>query len=209
MTTKLNERKISGGIPAAALGSSAPPPAAPAPAAPRTKLSALRAQVARGEHAELPGIGRVFVQLVGSAKRGEIEGAVLTHMEKIGVPFLPIHAFSYDQDRKRRTLAEAVRDPDDPSQPFGTYEDWCKEDDDIIYAAGLVYQDVQARLDPIGVGELDADTESLLLDAFKKKDWSRLQSFGVALLARWLTTGAVQLSSSPTPASSSGPPSQE
>ncbi len=183
-----------------------------APAAPQsvpTKLAAHRGQVARGEYVELPELGRVYMRLLGRTATTAIEAAVFDSLAKQGIPALTIHAFTYDQERKVRTLAVAARDPDDHGQPFGTLQDWLEEDDDIIFYAGLVLDDVKARLDPVGLGEINEQTEAELLDAFKKKETTRLMLCGVATLARWLTSGAVQLSSSPTPSSSTSPSSAE
>lgn len=203
--TKLGERKMSGGIPAAALGQAAPAAAAAAP----TKMAAVRGQVARGELVTFPGLGQAYVQLLSRTQATAIEVAVFDAMAKQGLPAIQLHAFTYDQERYARTLALAARDPDDHSKPFGTVEEWQAEDDDIIFAASLVYKDVRSRLDPIGIDSLDDDTESKLVAAFKKKDWSLLRSYGVATLVTWLATGALQLASSPTPASNTGPPSTE
>ena len=174
-----------------------------------TKLAAHRGQVARGEYVELPGLGRVYMRLLGRTATTAIEAAVFDTLPKLGIPATQIHAFTYDQERKVRTLAAAARDPEDHTQPFGTLNDWLEEDDDIIFAAGLVLDDVKARLDPVGAGEIDEQTEAELLDAFKKKETGRLMLYGVATLARWLTSGVVQLSSSPTPSSSTSPSSAE
>lgn len=183
-----------------------------APAAPQsvpTKLAAHRGQVARGEYVELPGLGRVYMRLLGRVTTTAIEVAVFDSLAKEGLPAIQIHAFTYDQERKMRTLAAAARDPDDHSQPFGTLQDWQEEDDDIIFHAGVILDDVKARLDPVGHGPIDDQVEAELFDAFKKKEIGRLMLFGVATLARWLTSGAVQLSSSPTPSSKSSPSSAE
>lgn len=159
----------------------------------------------RGEYVELPGLGRAFVRLLSRSATTAIEAEVFDKLPKAGIPAIQLHAYTYDQERKALTIAAAARDPEDHSKPFGTLIEWQQEDDDIIAAAGMQYDAVKARLDPVGLAELDPDTESMLVEAFKKKDRRLLMLFDVATLASWLTSGAVQLSSSPIPASNTGP----
>lgn len=187
------------------------PPAMPTPAVQSipTKLAAVRGDVARGEYVVLPGLGRAWIQLLSRTMMTSIEAAVFDVLPKAGIPALQLHAFTYDQERKARMLAASARDPDDHTMPFGTLQEWLAEDDDIIFASGLVLDDVKHRLDPVGVGTLDADTEAELESAFKKKDPRLLMLSGVATLVRWLTSGALQLSSSPTRSSSTSESSAE
>jgi hypothetical protein len=200
--TKMGDRKLSGGIPPSALGT------AGAPADVKTKLAEAREKIARGDFVELPGgLGRVWMELVGHDVSNKIEAATFREMDSVGLPPIPLHSFSYDIQRQARTLARACRDPEDPKHetPFGTLEEWSNETDSVILACALVYKDLRDKLDPFRIDLIDADDLEDLELALKKKDVVRLRSFGAATLANWLTSGAVQLSSSRTAASSDGP----
>jgi hypothetical protein len=183
--------------------------AAPVPVSIPTKLAARRGNVARGEYAELPGLGRAFIRLPGRNAMTAVEAAVFDSLAKAGIPAIQLHAFTYDQERKARTLAIAARDPDDHRLPFGTTEEWLEEDDDIIFASGLIYDDVKERLDPASSETVDEVTREQVFDAFKKKDFGRLRLFGAGTLARLLISGEFQRSSYPTPSSSTSESSAE
>lgn len=206
--TKLADRRYSGGIPASALAPSDPV----AVAASATKLMAARQSVGRGELVDLPGLGPAWIELIGHSLSNRVEAATFKAMEAEGLPPVALHGWSYDMERYARTLAHAARDPDDPTHqtPFGTLEQWRDEDDDVIFACSLVYKDVKNRLDPSGqdhpVTEEDADE---MMSALKKKDGPALRRFGVSMLVSWLLSGAVQPSTSPTPASNTGPSTPE
>lgn len=203
MTTpsKLSQ-KFAGGIPASAL-----PKGDPAAAAPRASLLATRVggAPARGEEAVLPVIGRVYIRLLGHTVSNQVEGATFGAMAEAKLPPIALHAWSYDIQRTARTLAQAARNPENPDEPMGPLEEWIVLDDDLLFACGQIYKDVKERLDPVGALFLAPDTADEITEAFKKKDASTLRSQGVALLVNWLLSGAVQLSSSPTPASSTPP----
>lgn len=195
--------KMTGGIPASAL-----PPAGPVA---RTKMAERLDNIVRGEEVALPVIGRAYIQLASHTISNEIEAATWAEMKRLELPAQPLFIRSFKIEHDARVLARCVRDPDDHDQPFGSLEEWrARLDDDLILACGLVYADVRERLDPIGFKTALTDEESEeIAQAFKKKDPVLLTDFGVATLSRWLLSGAVQLSSSPTPASSTGEPSAE
>lgn len=202
MTASKLGQRLTGGIPASALGKGDP-----AAAVPRASLLSTRtaAAPARGEYVTLPLIGRVYIQLLGHHVSNQVEGEVFEAMASAKLPPVPLHAWSYDMQRQARTLARAARDPDDHSQPFGPVEEWLDLDDDLLFACGRVYADVKERLDPVGAAFLAPETADEITEAFKKKDASTLRSHGVVSLVSWLLSGAVQLSSSQTPASSTSP----
>lgn len=198
--SKLSQR-FTGGIPPSALGKGDPQATAP-----RASLLSTRMDMsARGEEVELPMIGRVYMQLLGHQAANQVEGATFKAMEAAGLPPIALHAWSYDMQRQARTLAVAARDPDSRTEPMGTLEEWLALDDSLLFACGRIYQDVKERLDPVGTLFLPPDTADEITEAFKKKDVSSLRSHGVVLLTSWLLSGAVQLSSSPTPASKASP----
>lgn len=181
---------------------------APEPAAPKaTPLGIMRPQIARGESVTLPVLGPAYVRLVGHVASNEIESGVLSEMKRLDLPATSLFAFTYELERDARTLAEAVRDPGDPTEPFGTLEEWRALDDDVIFACYKVYADVKERLDPVGADALTEGQLAEIGEAFKKKDWSFLRSLGVVLLVNWLRTMDDRPASSPTPKSSTGPSS--
>jgi len=193
---------MTGGIPASALRSDDPAVRSIEP----TKLEAVRGQIARGEYVELPGgLGRAYLKLLAHSKSNVVEGSTMKAMEAAGLPLLPIHTVSYAVQRAARTMAEACFEDETCAKPFGTLAAWLDEDDDILFGCSLLYQDVRNRLDPYRTDDVPRDVADFLADALVKKNAMGLRSFGVATLASWLLSGAVQLSSSPTAASSTSP----
>jgi hypothetical protein len=202
--TRLGQR--SAGLPQAAFGEAGP---AVAGGAPKTRLGS-RSEPARGELQDLPTVGSAYIQLVGHVVSNQIEAAVFKSMAEVGLEPTLNHAFSYDMNRQARILAHAAREPDDHSKHLGSVEEWLDLDDDVIFACSLRYKDVRNRLDPLGSeAKITEEDHILLRDAFEKKNASLLRSFGIATLTSWLLSGVVQLSSSPTPSSSSGGPLPE
>ena len=200
--TKMGQIKQAGGIPASAL---APDEAKVKASA--TKLSAARGNAARGEDVTLPIFGSVYAEIIGHTKSNKVEADTLEAMTKARIPLTGGFAWSVDLERKARTLAFAIRDPDDHSKPFGDVDEWLDLDDDIIMACSLVYDDVRNRLDPLGAPTLTKERAAEIMDAFQKKSRTLLLSFGIAELSAWLLSGDVQLLISPTPSSSSTEPS--
>lgn len=200
--SEMGKRRLSGGIPAEALGT----PAAPAVASP---MAQARPRIARGELVQLAPYGEVWMQILGSTTMEEIEAATWKHMEALGLPPLQIHVGTFNLHRFRRVLAAAVRSPKDHDQAFGTLEEWGEESDDVLTAGIMLYKDTKARLDPTTNPELTDEQAEAILDEFKKKDFKGLRSFGAATLASWLLSGAVQPSSSAPASSKSSEPSQE
>lgn len=192
----------SGGIPAEALSSG--DPAAPAA---QTKMAQVRATIDTGEYVVLPIYGRVWIELVGHDPSNIIEAATYGHMAEIGLPpVAALHAWSYDIQRSARTLALAVRDPEDHAASFGSLEEWLVERDDVIFWCFTKYKDVKSRLDPDD-SEITPELRAMIDEDFSKKNASRLRSYGVATLVTWLLTGDLhlgELATSPGPASRSG-----
>ena len=91
-----------------------------------------------------------------------------------------------------RTLAIAVRSPDNHDAPLALLADWLECDDDQINALWEKYQDLEAELDPLGpngpaLSEADA---AAIRDAAKKKALTLLMSYGSRKLALALITTA-------------------
>lgn len=204
--SEMAKRRMSGGIPASALAAGA----ASVDAKP-TPMAQARPRIARGELVQLAPYGEVWMQIMGSQAMEEIESATFRSMEALGLPPIMLHLGTYNLHRFRRVLAIAVRNPDPMKhdEPFGTLDDWAEEPDDVLSAGITLYKDVKARLDPATSPELPEDQVADLIEAFKKKDFAQLRSFGSATLASWLLSGAVRLSSSPTLSSKSSDSSPE
>lgn len=195
-------QKLTDGIPSSALADPA------VPAAP-SKLSAVRGQIALGEYVDVPPYGRMWIEVLGHTKTNMIEGEVFDYMPRVHkLQPVALHAFAYDMNRYARVMAEAAKDPDDPTHrtPYGPLDLWLDEPDDRLMRCRLAYIDVKERLAPM---DLDAPPPpeicEQIVEAFKKKAGMYLRDFGVVTLASWLISGAVQLTSSPTPQSPTGP----
>jgi hypothetical protein len=200
-STEMGKRKLTGGIPASAV--------AGAPVAAQTAMAQRRTAVARGEIVSLPLYGEAWMQILGNETMEEIEAATWRAMAERGLPPVDIHLGTYNLHRFRRILAAAVRHPVKHDEPFGSLAEWAEEPDEVLAVSIVLYKDVKARLDPVTNPELSEEQAAAVLDAFKKKDFQQLRWFGSALLSSWLLSGAVRLSSSPTPSSSSSDSSAE
>lgn len=194
--SKLTQR-LSGGIPASALGQ-------PAAAAERSALSRRLDGVQRGDVVTLPLIGSVYLQLLGHTDSNQVEAATFKAMDEAGLPAINLHAWSYDVQRSARTLALAARDPEDHAARIGPLDEWLAIDDDVLFACGQAYKDLKARLDPFGGKEIDPTIGEELAAAFEKKDRILMSYYGIGTLTSWLLSGALQLTPSPTPSSQSG-----
>lgn len=200
--TEMSKRR-NGGIPASALGQPSESQIK------QTAMSSARSSITRGEMVQIPIYGEVWMRVLGTATIEEIEIATWRHFEAAGLPPLTIHAGTYNLHRFRRIMAAAVRNPKNKDEPFGTLEDWADEPEESLVVCAVIYRDLKDRIDPVSRPELDAEQAREILDGFKKKDFQQLRSSGAGLLASWLISGAVQLSSSPTQSSRSSDTSQE
>lgn len=199
--SKLADLKKAGGIPSHALGTAAPPSTSPPSALAQLTL-------ARGADAVLPVLGPVWIQLLGHGQDNQVEGGTIQAMTEHKIPLGDLWVWTVDLERKARTLAFAVREAGNHSQPFGTLEEWLDLDDRVIYACSLKYDEIRDRLDPLaGSYTITPERAALLFEAFKKKDRNLLLCFGIDELASWLLSGAVQPSTCPTPSSGSTEPS--
>lgn len=98
-----------------------------------------------------------------------------------------------------RTLALAVRELG-TDRALASIEEWRECDDDQIAALYQEYQDLAARIDPLGDGGSISELElAQLVEAAKKKDRATLISFGSRKLASFILTSADQPASSPIP----------
>lgn len=195
-------KRRDGGIPTSALG-------APAAAVKQTPMAKARPRIARGELVPVVPYGEVWMKVLGSTEMEDIEAATFRAMAAKGLPPIDLHVGTYNLHRFRRILAAAVRDPQNHGEPFGTLEEWGEEPDEVLSLAVAAYKDVKQRLDPVNDVELTEGQAAELMEAFKKKDFQQLRSFGSVTLATWLLSGAVQPSNSPTPSSRNSESSPE
>lgn len=102
-----------------------------------------------------------------------------------------------------RTLAVAVRDPSDVTQPLDDVDQWREQlDDEQIGALADTYEDLRIQLDPLAEPIALTEAEIDALDqAVKKKDVDLLRSCGLRKLWTYTLTLADRLSTSPTPKS--------
>lgn len=96
----------------------------------------------------------------------------------------------WDDENVTRTLAIAMRDPDDVEQPLASLEDWEGCDDEQLAALWARYTDLEAELDPLGerAPPLSEPEEAALRAAAKKADAPALRSFGSRRLALFAIT---------------------
>jgi hypothetical protein len=180
--------------------------AEPAPAAPAAEpgmLAAARARSPRGEHVELPLIGRVWIELPGDLVVAEIEAATRAEMKRVGLDLDVVTSLSHASHQLARTFAWAVRRPDAITERADTTEEWLAADPDWLNACGLVYMDVRNRLNPTAATLTQDQLDEIRL-AHEKKNWTLLLSYGAVSLSSYLLTLAAPPASSPTTPSSTG-----
>lgn len=179
--------------------------AAAAPSKAGSLLAAARARTPRGDFVELPVLGRVWIQLPGDTVVAEIEGAVFSAMEALGLAPTPMNSQSYGTRRLALTLAWAVRNPDKTDERAGSSAEWCAEDPDMLAAYGMAYNDVRERLSPLSMDTLTPEEFDAIRLGIEKKNPTPLLSCGVVALATYLLTTAAPPANSPTMQSSTGP----
>lgn len=170
----------------------ATPTAPPAPER-RTKLGLVAGDISR-EKVEIPRLGAAWIVLAGHADVQRIESETMTEMRRLGIDLNALTALTYEAERAVRTLAVAVRDPDDATVAFGTLTEWQALDIDIINAAWQVYGDVRERLNPLEIPLTEAE-RAMMAAAIAKKNSMLLRNFGIAKLALYLATTAAPLES--------------
>lgn len=177
--------------------------AAPAPAKAETLLAKARATHLRGEYAQLPLYGRVWIELAGEHIVDEIESEVFSAMAELKLLPLPINEMTYESRRAALTLAWAVRNPDVHAEHFGDADEWIKVDIDMISACIGIYVDVRTRLNPLGIPLTTADLEEIRL-GIEKKNPMLLRSCGAHKLSLYLASMESPRASSPEATSSTG-----
>lgn len=174
---------------------------APAQASSQSLISKHIAAAVRGLDVDVPGIGRMYIELLGETARQEVEVEVERVMKAREVVLSPSNEERWEGERAIRTLARAARDPEVHDRPAGSVDEWGQLSTDKVNAAWSCYGDVREQLDPMGV-LLTAEEANAITAAVKKKAGPLLRSFGVVRLSAWLLSMVDQLSTSPSPSSS-------
>jgi hypothetical protein len=170
-------------------------PAAPAaPSEPGTRLGRILAGGAPDELRpyEVRGLGRVVLRLLRRREEEEVDLAVARWLadrarEIGGADVVSAVGMPVTKRTCHETLCRAVRDPDDPTVAFGSFEDWGEIDDEILGVLWVHYTDLRAELDPVAAEVTEAEAAAIL-DALAKKNWSLVSSFGSVKLTAWLRT---------------------
>lgn len=199
--SKLTERKVATGV--------TPTRVAPGKEAASALARAIRNGAQRGRDVEIPGLGRAFCQLVGQREAERVDLEVLELLREHDLALDVLTANRAESAKAVRTLAVAMRDPDDHAQPFGSLEEWQDLDEHLINAAWHTYGDVNELLDPMTADHVAPEHVVQIRDAVAKKDLTLLRSFGVHTLSSYLLFTAEQQPISPTQSATSGPSSLE
>lgn len=184
--------------------------------APASRLAEAISKGARvGRDVELPRLGRAYCELVGARSAGAIDiaamRAVQAQAEKEGLDVVAdptTLTMLIENERAVRSLAVAMRDPDDHSKQFGTAEEWGALDVRLVSACWEKYGDVEQEFDPF-VATLTPEAKQMIDAALAKKNSMLLRSLGTATLVIYMLSMAEQQQISPTPKSESGAPSSE
>jgi hypothetical protein len=145
----------------------------------------------------VPGVGAAKIRMLSRTEEASVDlemarwMRVLQRDEGITETVLSsIGGMPMSSERATRVVAIAVRDPDDPSRPFGSLDEWRQLSDVQIGAAFDAYEDLVEELDPLGRGLTEVEIEGIR-DAVAKKNSTLLLAYGSRRLALYLSsTGA-------------------
>lgn len=166
----------------------------PSPSAAADKASALEALGAR-VHIDVQIPRTQVAAKMRLVSRSEELGIVAETREMLRQRKLPLDAAAlaslgmvneWNCEIAARTLAIAVRDPEDTSRPLASLEEWRECDDDQIGALWEEYQDLRERIDPLKNYEQLSEQElAAMVSAAKKKppEIDLLMSYGSRKLA--------------------------
>jgi len=184
--------------PAAVVSSAAVAVSAP----PSSRLAAVLATRRRGDFIEIPGVGRVWLELATAGDYLEIQSATRRAMAAAAIPDELAYLQAWELERAVLTLERTIREPEEGRHAtrVGSRDEWAALDIDTLNAAWNLYGDVRERLDPMSI-ELAPEDQLAIELAIKKKDGALLRSFGATRLSAWLATSGGLLSSSQTPSS--------
>lgn len=154
--------------------------------------------ISKGIERDIAPLGRVHVALVGMRDAQRIEAECVAACERLNISQDSVaftHAF--EAEKALRWLSLALRDPDDPSKPYGSLEEWERVDVDAITQLWLAYGDVRDMLQP-EVIELDAATSATIGAAIAQKKSALLRSFGTHILVSYMLSSGAPLPTSQT-----------
>jgi hypothetical protein len=147
--------------------------------------------ISRGEVVDLPVLGRARINLIGARRWQTFEAEVASELRRLEVdPTTARGILAREAELAMRVLSEAVRDPDDPSLPFGSLEEWGRLDNDVVSAAWLAFGDVRDRLEPAPT-PLGDDEAAAIAHAVGARNDEVLRTFGATKLAQWMTSTTV------------------
>jgi len=105
----------------------------------------------------------------------------------------PVFMDEWNTEVAVRTIALAIRDPQNVALPLDVVEEWLQCDDDQIAALYLEYKDLATRLDPVGSADALTEQEWAAIDgAAKKAGVDTLMSYGSRKLALFAISSAAQ-----------------
>lgn len=171
-------------------------------APPSSRLAVVLATRRRGDFIEIPGVGRVWLELATAGDYLEIQAATRRAMAAAAIPDELAYLQAWELERAVLTLERTIREPEEGRHAtrVGSRDEWAGLDIDTLNAAWNLYGDVRERLDPMSIDLAPEDQLAIEL-AIKKKDGALLRSFGATRLSAYLTTSDGLLSSSQTPSS--------
>ena len=151
---------------------------------------------------------RALMRVITRSERFQATADARAHLQASGFPIDATAGVSLGASEQwlyelaLRTLAAALRDPEDSSEPLASIEEWRECDDDQIDAMWEQYESHRAKVDPLGANvSLTTDDVAQITAAAKKGDASLLMAFGLRRLALYVTTTACPPASSTTPES--------
>lgn len=133
------------------------------------------------------------MRVLSKRERTEVRHEAREALKELGLVSLPLESHrEWHEEIATRTLAVAVRSPNDISQPLASIEAWNQCDEGQIDALWQRYKDLQDQLDPLENPSLSEEAMRMIQDAAKKKQMTLLMSFGSCVLASYVITTAAQ-----------------
>ena len=152
----------------------------------------------------IPALGlEAVMTLLGSDRLLDIDGDVVRAMERRGLDRDGLNLGRYELETAKRALAEAIREPSDPSKPLGTVDEWGQLPPEVIGDLWRQFGDLREEHDPVE-SPLTSDEIVELRDAVSKKNGVLLRVFGARKLSAYLLSLDDPPASSSTPKSSPG-----
>ncbi|MDQ3295072.1 MAG: hypothetical protein M3619_00620 [Myxococcota bacterium] len=156
---------------------------------PRTKIAGRMRLVTRREQSEIRAEARQYLTDSGFP----VDSSAITSLGA---------QEEWNAELAVRMLATAVRDPGNSELALASVDDWRECDDDQLGGLFDEYQQLAARVDPLGSGVELSDSEfDQMVEAAKKKEPELLMSYGSRKQALFAITLASQLATSATPMS--------